>query len=43
MMGYQNMMGGYGSWMMFSGWIVYVLIIILLALSIAALWKYLQK
>lgn len=42
-MNYQVMMGGYGSPMMFFGWITYLLIIALLVLGIIALWKYIDK
>ena len=37
-----NMMNGGGS-MMFFAWISYVLVIVLLVLAIAALWKYVNK
>ncbi len=41
---YYNMMGGmYGSSMMFFGWITYILILALIILGIAALWKYINK
>ena len=42
MMGYNYMFGAYGSGMMFFSWISYVLVIVLLALGIAALWKYIN-
>ena len=42
MMGYNYMFGAYGSGMMFFSWISYVLGIVLLALGIAALWKYIN-
>lgn len=39
-----NMMGGVGGGnMIFFAWLTYVLIIILLALAIIALWKYISK
>ncbi len=38
-----TMMGGNASSMMFFGWVTYVLILALIILAIAALWKYLQK
>lgn len=39
-----NMMGGVGgSSMMFFAWATYILFIILLALGIVALWKYINK
>lgn len=37
------MTGGNGAGMMFFGWILYVLVVVLTILAIAALWKYLQK
>lgn len=40
-MGYRTMMGSFGAGMMFFSWLTYALIIILLTLGIAALWKYL--
>ena len=44
MMNYYGMMGwGGGFPMMFFGWIIYILLIILLCLGIAALWKFLNK
>lgn len=43
MMNYQMMSGVYGGGMMFFGWIFYVLVITLLILGIAALWKYISK
>lgn len=45
MMGFDsNMMnGGDGGTFMFFGWLTYFLIIILLVLGIAALWKYIGK
>ncbi|MFA5987137.1 MAG: hypothetical protein WC797_00595 [Candidatus Paceibacterota bacterium] len=39
MMYYYN---GFGS-MMFMGWFVYILVVALLILGIAALWKYINK
>lgn len=41
-MGYK-MMGGWGSGMMAFGWIFYVLLLVLMVLAIAALWKYVNK
>lgn len=41
-MGY-NMMGSWGSGMMFFGWIFYTLLLVLMMLAIAALWKYVNK
>lgn len=41
MMGYNYMLGG-GS-MMFFSWIIYILVVVLLGLGIAALWKYINK
>lgn len=43
MMDYQMMDGNYGGGMMLFAWITYVLIIALLVLGIAALWKYISK
>ncbi len=43
MMGYNYMMGGSGGGIMLFAWITYILVIILLVLSIAALWKYINK
>ena len=37
------MMGGGGGGMMFFSWVAYVLVVALLVLGIAALWKYLNK
>ncbi len=42
MMDYNFMMGNAGTSMMFFAWIPYVLLIVLLALGIAALWKYIN-
>ena len=42
-MGYNYMMGGYGGGMMFFAWITYTLVVVLLILGIAALWKYINK
>lgn len=42
MMGYNYMMDGGGDGMMFFSWIVYILVIALLVLGIAALWKYIN-
>ncbi|MDO8512975.1 MAG: hypothetical protein Q7S37_00510 [bacterium] len=39
-----NMMtGGLGGSMMFFGWILYILVVVVLALGAAALWKYINK
>lgn len=39
-----NIMGGFGgASMMFFAWISYILVIALLVLGIAALWKYISK
>ena len=43
MMDYGYMMGNYGGGMMFFAWIPYILLIVLLVLGIAALWKYIGK
>lgn len=44
MWNYNNMMGGYGvGGAMTWGWIFYVLLLVLMVLAIAALWKYLNK
>ncbi len=45
MMGMNSTMmtGGSGAGMMFFGWIMYVLVVVLLVLGIAALLKYMQK
>jgi hypothetical protein len=40
---YNSMMGTNGGAAMFFGWLAYILILILIALGIAALWKYLKK
>lgn len=37
------MVGGSGGTLMFFGWLVYILLIVLIVFGIAALWKYLQK
>lgn len=44
MMNYSYMFGGSG-WggMMFFSWLTYILVVSLLVLGIAALWKYLNK
>lgn len=42
-MGYGYMMGGYGGGLMFFSWIMYILVVVLLILGIAALWKYINK
>lgn len=41
MMGYNYMIGG-GSMMLFA-WVVYLLVVVLLGLGIAALWKYINQ
>ncbi|KKU30797.1 MAG: hypothetical protein UX44_C0012G0007 [candidate division WWE3 bacterium GW2011_GWA1_46_21] len=38
MMGFNNMMGGNG-----LSWLIYALVVTLLVLGIAALWKYINK
>jgi len=43
MMNYNYMMGGDGGSMMFFSWITYLLVVALLILGIAALWKYINK
>lgn len=43
MMNYNYMMGSYGGGMMFFGWITYLLVVVLVVLGIAALWKYINK
>lgn len=43
MMNYESMMGNFGGFMMLSAWITYILLVILLVLSIIALWKYIEK
>ncbi len=42
MWGY-NMMGGFGGSMLAFGWIFYLLLLALMILGIAALWKYINK
>lgn len=42
MMSYFYNNGGVGSMMLFA-WVTYILIVILLVLGIAALWKYINK
>lgn len=42
MMDYNFMMGSAGASMMVFSWIPYVLLIILLVLGIAAMWKYIN-
>lgn len=39
----EMMSGTNGSSIMLFGWLIYLEIVIILALGIAALWKYLQK
>lgn len=43
MMDYNMMAGGYGSGMMFFGWLTYILVVVLIVLAIAALLKYIKK
>lgn len=43
MMDYNYMMGGGGSSMMLFVWLTYILVVFLLVLGIAALWKYISK
>ena len=45
MMGFESdmMTGNIGGGMMFLGWIGYLLVITLIVLGIAALWKYISK
>lgn len=43
MMDYNMMSGSTGSSMMFFAWISYLLVVVLLLLGIAALWKYISK
>jgi len=38
-----DIMGGAGGGMMFFAWLSYLLVITLLILGIAALWKYINK
>lgn len=42
-MDYDYMMGYGGGSMMLFAWIIYLLVIVLLVLAIAALWKYINK
>ena len=42
-MDYNMMQGTAGNGMMFFTWIIYVLVIIVLVLAVAALWKYVNK
>jgi len=42
-MNYNYMLGGGGGGMMLFSWITYILVIVLLGLGIAALWKYVSK
>lgn len=43
MMDYNMMNGNDSNGMMFFAWVTYVLVIALLVLGIAALWKYINK
>lgn len=43
MMNYSLMSGVGGSSMMLFAWVTYILIVVLLILGIAALWKYINK
>ena len=43
MMDYNYMMGTSGGGMMLFAWVTYILVIVLLGLGIAALWKYINK
>lgn len=43
MMDYGLMSGVGGSSMMLFAWVTYILIVVLLVLGIAALWKYINK
>ncbi|HET8670939.1 MAG TPA: hypothetical protein VFM05_10030 [Candidatus Saccharimonadales bacterium] len=43
MMNYDMMRGGDSGGMMFFSWIIYILVVIVLVLSIGALWKYINK
>ena len=43
MMNYQMMQGHDGGGMMFFSWLIYILLVVLLVLGIAALWKYINK
>lgn len=43
MMDSDIMTGGIGFSMMFFGWIIYTLVIVLIILGIAALWKFINK
>lgn len=43
MMNYSYMMGTAGGGMMLFAWITYVLVVVLLVLGIAALWKFISK
>ena len=43
MMNYDMMSGTNGGGMMFFAWITYLLVVVVLVLAIAALWKYVSK
>lgn len=43
MMDYNYMMGNNGGFMMAGSWLMYILMVVLLVLGIAALWKYISK
>lgn len=43
MMNYDMMRGVEGGGMMFFAWLIYILLVITLVLTIAALWKYINK
>ncbi|KKW02931.1 MAG: hypothetical protein UY37_C0009G0005 [Candidatus Beckwithbacteria bacterium GW2011_GWC2_49_11] len=43
MWGYQMMNGWGGGSVMFFGWLIYILVLILLVLAIMTLWKYVNK
>ncbi len=43
MVDYGMMSGNWGWGMMFFGWLIYILVVILLVLGIVALWKYIGR
>ena len=43
MMNYDMMRGADSGGMQFFAWIVYLLVVVVLVLSVAALWKYVNK